>query len=103
MGSWQSGSCGARKYVRWITLEAGGKASGQENVSPCPPKVACVWSGIIPWKGEWKKTDQGVELTVTSALTNDKMMQPLPERLTWDAEASRLVEAGTCPYDRRNK
>lgn len=106
VGAWQSGPCGARKYPRWITIDAGGVLRGQERISPCPPNVACVWSGIIPWQGAWKKADGGIAITVTSELTNDKMMKPLPERLTWDAAASVLVEAGSdppCRYERRSE
>ena len=63
-GRWTSPKCGARGYVRNLDLIDGGRFKSEDRVSPCPPKVACVWSGIVNREGAWVDEGKSVKLTV---------------------------------------
>lgn len=65
LGAWQSERCGERGWVRALALEADGTWEGRDLVSPCPPDVTCIWSGIVEHEGTW----QAVEPIGTAALT----------------------------------
>jgi len=100
VGSWESPNCGERKYVRWLTLKSDGKVIGQDRVSPCPPKVACVWSGIVAWKGEYVVAGDNLRLTVSSDAGGAAKTITLPTELRWDATSSAPAE-GDCTYRKR--
>lgn len=99
-GAWSSPSCDARKYERQLTLSADGTFASQDLVSPCPPNVACVWSGIVVRKGTWKLVGSALTLSTTD---QQKQGAPLATQLRF--EAGVLSEfAGSpkgCPYSRR--
>lgn len=98
VGTWISAGCGERKYPRVLELAADGTARGRDEVSPCPPKVACVWSGIIPFEGTWEGEGDRVTLTLRETAYQNMKHPPLPTELTW-AGAPVGVESGeTCPY-----
>jgi len=65
-GTWSSPSCGDRKYERILQIKDDKTFRGEERVSPCPPKVACIWSGIVNWEGTWATNDKGALLTMSS-------------------------------------
>jgi hypothetical protein len=100
VGSWESPSCGERKYARWLTLKPDGRVIGQDRVSPCPPKVACVWSGIVPWKGQYGAQGDTARLTVSSDAGGPAKTIKLPTGLRWDT-ASNAPAEGDCVYRKR--
>jgi hypothetical protein len=104
IGDWVGEPCGARKYVRWIHVAAGGVVAGQERVSPCPKGVACVWSGIVEWNGSYTLEGEELVLTVTPPKAGGAAQASLPQRLTWDADTSsprEQLDGETCLYSRR--
>lgn len=100
VGAWASTSCGARAYPRWVTLEADGRLTGQERISPCPPNVACVWSGVVPWKGRWTEEEGTISLTLDAPPSNPAM-KPLPATLRWDGTTLLEPPPPPCRYVRR--
>ncbi len=102
VGPWKSASCGARKYVRTLTLAADGSVTGQDLISPCPKGVDCVWSGIVDWKGTYEKTDATIKLDVTIN-GGPKGKLTLPAELTWDDTAKSVGEkngSDSCAYEK---
>jgi len=67
VGLWWSGACADRSYPRELELSSDHSFVARDLVSPCPPAVTCVWSGIVTWSGSWSTTEQGVALTVVQA------------------------------------
>ncbi|WP_437736637.1 hypothetical protein [Sorangium sp. So ce1335] len=106
LGSWTSAACGARKYERVLALAQGGTFVAEDRVSPCPPRVACIWSGIIHRKGAFKRSGNTVSLSVTEA-SHGPSGQPFPTTLTVDPSTDALVEAGdggaACSYKRAGR
>jgi hypothetical protein len=102
LGSWKSSACPPRKYERQLTFAKDGTFSAADLVSPCPPKVTCVWSGIIQRKGTFKRSGNTVSLAVSDASTGPGG-QPFPTSLSIDAKGA-LVETGEggkpCHYTR---
>jgi len=47
VGAWSSPSCGERRYERRIQFTERGSFMAEDRVSPCPPNVVCIWSGIV--------------------------------------------------------
>jgi hypothetical protein len=75
-------------------------------VSPCPPKVQCIWAGIVAWSGTWALDDKGAVLTKTAG-GNDptkKANTDAPLRLVLDKATSSPAEmsdsGATCVYTR---
>ncbi|WP_437602288.1 hypothetical protein WMF28_11730 [Sorangium sp. So ce590] len=103
LGTWRSAVCGPRKYERVLAFAKGGSFTAEDRVSPCPPKVACVWSGIIQRKGAFKRAGDTLSLSVAEA-SRGPGAQELPTTLTVDAATGAPVEAGEggkpCPYQR---
>jgi hypothetical protein len=99
-GPWVSPSCGARDYERWITFDFPAFES-HDRISPCPPKAACVWSGVVIRKGTAEIQGEVIHLTFADPASTPGVA--LPTSLTIDA--SRPVETSTsgatCPYHRR--
>ena len=103
LGEWRSNSCGKRRYTRLLTLTADGQFSAQDRVSPCPPKVACVWSGIIDYSGSWRLEGNTMTLTHDPAKSSGPKTIPLLTTLTWsagDKAPSEASDAGRCLYAR---
>jgi hypothetical protein len=101
-GTWLSDGCGERAYQRIVTLAAGGEARGEERVSPCPPGVACVWSGIVPWSGRWSAAGDRVRLELEPKAAPGAAIA-LPSELVWDQAAAAPAEesgAERCVYRR---
>ncbi|WP_433935671.1 hypothetical protein AB3662_13110 [Sorangium cellulosum] len=102
LGTWKSAACAPRKYERVLSFAKDGSFTAEDRVSPCPPRVACVWSGIVHRKGAFKRSGDTVSLSVAEA-SQGPGVQPFPTTLTVDA-AGGLAEAGEngkpCPYQR---
>ncbi|WP_438019612.1 hypothetical protein WMF18_11285 [Sorangium sp. So ce315] len=102
LGAWRSAACGSRKYERVLSFAKDGSFTAEDRVSPCPPRVACIWSGIIHRKGAFKRSGDTVALSVAEA-SQGPAGQPFPTTLVVDA-AGAPAEAGEdgkpCPYQR---
>ncbi|WP_437817869.1 hypothetical protein [Sorangium sp. So ce1078] len=103
LGTWRSAACGPRKYERVLSFAKGGSFTAEDRVSPCPPKAACIWSGIIQRKGAFKRSGDTLSLSVADASTGPGG-QPFPTTLTVDAATGAPAEAGeggkACLYKR---
>jgi hypothetical protein len=101
VGKWSSPSCGERKYERWLDLEAGGRFTADDRVSPCPPGARCVWSGIVHREGTWKVEGGRVALSVGG---DEKTPRGAPFPTSLAAAGGKLAEDGggaRCEYTRR--
>jgi hypothetical protein len=99
-GTWISPSCGARTYERRLVLDPAGTFTAEDRVSPCPPNVACVWSGIVYARGTYTVTSGRIQLTTEGSRPPAK---PLPATLVIDPAtgAPAEVEDGLrCVYTR---
>jgi hypothetical protein len=87
-----------------VTLKEDKTFRAEERVSPCPPKVQCVWSGILFWQGTFATDDKGVVLTKTGGADSGrgaKIESPL--KLEMEKGSGALVETrggARCPYTR---
>ncbi|MCC6554501.1 MAG: hypothetical protein IT372_16100 [Polyangiaceae bacterium] len=101
-GTWRSASCGTRKYERDITFAADGSFTSADLVSPCPPRVACVWSGIVNRKGTYTRT--GDAITFANVEPATAQGEPFPASITIDpaskAPAERAADGSLCVYTR---
>lgn len=101
IGSWASASCGPRAYRREVTFAADGTVKGRDLVSPCPKGAACVWSGIVDWKGTYTAAEGKLALAVKID-GGPRGQLTLPTELGWDAEAKAVVETADgsrCVYE----
>ncbi|WP_437290349.1 hypothetical protein [Sorangium sp. So ce406] len=102
LGTWRSAACAPRNYERVLSFAKDGSFTAEDRVSPCPPRVACIWSGIVHRKGAFKRSGDTVSLSVAEA-SQGPGGQPFPTTLTVDA-AGGLAETGEngkpCPYQR---
>lgn len=97
-GDWSSPSCGERTYPRELKLSEDGTWTARDLVSPCPPDVQCVWSGIVESHGTW--TADGDAVTLTEE-TTDERARPRPTRLEPAEGGAMSVEPdGSCLYTR---
>lgn len=97
-GTWTSASCGGRTYAREITLATDKTFVARDLVAPCPPKVACVWSGIVERKGTWTLDGTKLTLTTDPNVKEKTPGSPLERSLSFDAG---IVREGDCAYSRR--
>jgi hypothetical protein len=105
-GTWSSPSCADRTYERRITLKEDKTFRAEDRVSPCPPGVQCIWSGIVGWQGTYTLDEKGAVLTKTAGGQGGpggavKIVSPL--RLELDKATSSPAEvhaAGRCVYVR---
>jgi hypothetical protein len=95
-GTWSSPSCKSRGYERRITFHADGTFRADDRVSPCPPNVACVWSGIITRTGTFKIAGRHVKLSAEPS--DAPKAEPLPESLTFSKKGE--LSEGSCAYGR---
>ncbi|SDJ54429.1 hypothetical protein [Streptomyces indicus] len=80
VGTWISPRGGAdRAYERRITFERDGRFAMQERVAPCPPRVQCVWSGIVDIDGTYR-IERG-EVVLTYAVVGSHGIAELPATL----------------------
>jgi len=92
--------CGERAFVREIDLQPGTRFTARDLVSPCPPGVRCVWSGIVTRTGVaiWREGYLGLE--VASAVPpgpSGPPGAPFPARLA-PAGQGILQDDDGCPY-----
>lgn len=99
-GRWINDKCGKREYRRVIELMSGGTVRGEDLVSPCPPNVACVWSGIVPFEGTWKLVGSKVVLELKKTAYETMDLPPLPTELTWSGAPSAEENGVRCHYRR---
>lgn len=103
VGTWVSPSCGERTYARELDLAADGTFRAADLVSPCPPKVVCVWSGIVHRKGTY--TVAGGKITLTPSDQGGPQGQPFPETLGIDPATGAPFEPDNggpaCTYARK--
>lgn len=101
-GAWVSPSCGARTYTRRIDLAIDETFQSTDLVSPCPPNVVCVWSGVVNRKGTFVVGKGTIELTVKDDGGGAGMGQPLPRSLGLDPNTHTPFETDSngkaCPY-----
>lgn len=90
VGAWVSPSCGDRAYPRHIELVSDGTFHADDLISPCPPKVVCVWSGIVHRKGTY--TVAGDKITLTVEGSPGAQGKPLPDTLGIDPATSAPFE-----------
>jgi hypothetical protein len=97
VGAWEGPSCEGRNYVRRVTFEGDGTFMAIDLVAPCPAGAACVWSGMILWKGTWQLRDSRVVLDVDRST---RLPDAVPQWLTVGQNARELAETpGTsCRY-----
>ncbi len=81
VGTWESTSCGQRKYARSITFLDDGGFTMTDLVAPCPAGAKCVWSGIVHYGGTWHLKGERVVLSygepveqVTAYTLSQKML-----------------------------
>lgn len=86
--------------MRVITLSQDHTFQASDRVSPCPPNVACVWSGIVERSGSWKLS--GKTLTLEPSGEPQKAGVPLPTTLAFERNAlSETSNGNDCVYTRR--
>jgi hypothetical protein len=103
LGDWHSPACGDRAYERRLHLHENGSFKAEDMVSPCPPGVMCVWSGIVETQGTWAVSKGALELTVKAGAAPRRGVAPFPTALTLDgagAPAEGSAGASSCPYVR---
>jgi hypothetical protein len=102
VGAWGSPACGARTYPRKIQFNNGGTFEAQDLVSPCPPKTACIWSGIVINKGTYVVEGGTIKLAVSQP--GGPQAKPLPMAMAVDAATAAPVEMSPdgqrCAYGR---
>jgi hypothetical protein len=96
VGDWTSGACGGRTYARNISFASDQHYAAVDLVSPCPPDVACVWSGITAFAGLWEL--QGKKLRVQEVGVPATPGGPRPVFFEATADG-KLVENG-CLYEK---
>ena len=93
LGAWTSEPCGGRAYPRQVTFSSDHRFSARDLVSPCPPGVQCVWSGIISWGGSWRIEGDHLLLEIETTAP-----EGAPSSL-WRVGGGSLGEpAGDCLY-----
>jgi hypothetical protein len=101
IGSWVSPSCGDRTYARRIRFELNSSFAAQDLVSPCPPDVVCIWSGIVYTDGRYLITGDTIKLIASDTHTGP-IVKSFPEELLIDPKTNVPVEVSPegerCPY-----
>lgn len=95
VGAWSSPSCGERTHERFIHFTGEGRFSGEERIAPCPPDVACMWSGIHTFTGDWSVAEDTLTLALSSTDAEGSVADSWPRTLTYSG--GRLLE-GECLY-----
>ena len=96
---WASPACDGRSYERQISFEEG-RFRATDLVSPCPPGVTCVWSGIIHRRGSWTLDGQQLRLIpdADDAAAAQASRFPLPAQLWLSTVGTLSEDDGACPY-----
>lgn len=98
VGAWRSNPCGQRPYTRDLELKPKGVAVAHDRVSPCPPDVACVWSGIISYEGTWELKQERVRLKLERKTYPNMKAAPLPTELSWSGGPVGEEAGVRCTY-----
>lgn len=94
-GRYDGPACGKREYVRQIDLRVDGSYEIQDLVAPCPPDVACMWSGILTFTGTWVETAQGIGVTEAPGAQGPEGQ---PRAAAYTRTAGGLVDGEGCAY-----
>lgn len=97
-GKWESPSCGSRKYPRVITFDKTGTFHADDLISPCPPNVDCVWSGIVSRQGKYAVSGTTITLTVEGPATSGPGALPFPATLDLAPTPIEVVDGLRCGY-----
>ncbi len=98
-GTYESPHCGDRKYLREVTLNADQSFTATDFVSPCPPNVSCVWSGLDQRKGRYTVAGSRVELSVEAA---SRGVAEFPASFMLSENAIvETSDAGSCVYSKK--
>jgi hypothetical protein len=104
LGTWRSEACGERGYAREMVFIEGGSYVGFDLISPCPPDVACVWSGIVTFRGAWTVAGETVTLAEEGVIGSAGAMgSPPPDTFAWPENGDPIRSRGgevTCVYER---
>ncbi|WP_327351232.1 hypothetical protein [Streptomyces sp. NBC_01304] len=97
-GTWVSPASGDRGYPREVDFDASGTFRVRDLVSPCPPKVQCVWSGINSAQGTYAVEGDDVRLTYDNGRTD-----AMPDQLRYEEPQliEELPDGGRAEYTRR--
>ena len=101
-GAWRGEACGDRTYPRELVFTKDQRFESNDLVSPCPPGVACVWSGIVTRSGAWSV--EQTTILLKADLPKDapsgpaSAVAPLPEQLTRAHDILKDTEG--CAYRR---
>ncbi|MEM9693757.1 MAG: hypothetical protein AAGA56_14505, partial [Myxococcota bacterium] len=99
-GSFLSAACESRSYPRHLELDLAKKQlSLEDRISPCPPDVACVWSGIVERQGSFTlmappAVGEPTRLEVTWKESGGGKGEPAPAHFEWYESRGVLTEAG---------
>ena len=103
IGTWVSSACDTRTYRREIRFARDGKVDTKDLISPCAPRVQCIWSGIVDHHGTYT-VDAGA-ITMDLELPADGPgAGPFPTSLEIEKSTSAPVEttAGArCVYTKK--
>lgn len=101
--TWASASCGPRAYRRSIRLDGKGRFTALDEISPCPPNAACVWSGIVERVGTYATSGATLTLTVDPTRPGSTAGAPLPATFSLTPGPTEILADGTrCVYQREN-
>lgn len=96
-GKYTSPHCGDRKYAREVTFDAT-SFTAADLVSPCPPNVDCVWSGIVNRKGTYAVDGSRLNLKIETETAGPGGM-PFPAFFMLSERAIvETSEHGSCVY-----
>lgn len=96
-GRYEGKACGSRAYVRLLELRGDGTYELEDRISPCPPGVACMWSGIVTFAGTWTEGAQGVALTEAKGPEGPGAQ---PRAAAYTRDAGGLVDDAGCAFSR---
>lgn len=95
-GSWSTADGAKGAIERQLTLHADGQFVAADLVSPCPPDVQCVWSGIVDNAGAWAKRGATLRLSWKEPIaTWDGLSYPAELVLDGCGPDARLVDPAT--------
>ena len=99
-GTYASPHCGERKYLREVTFDQKG-FTAVDLVSPCPPNVACVWSGIVNRKGTYSIAGSRLELAIESEGAGPGGMAFPKFFMLSESAIVETSGAGSCVYSKK--
>jgi hypothetical protein len=103
VGAWISLSCGDRQYTRMIAFHPDETFAAEDRISPCPPDVACFWSGILYHRGRFTVVENTIKLEVSEPRSSASSLA-FPTTLEMDPATGAPMEGSPdgelCVYTR---